>query len=257
MNAGTTWGTALMGSRARAAAVLGLLLAAAACDRAGDEPQAEDATTALEQVLVAPGADSASPAAAGASPPAAAGPRALATVPGAPVHGRTGPGGTPFEVARRTPAEIGHARRIGRRTFDLALRSEELGLYPCASCHLPGAEVVQTERIGDAHGDIQPVHPSESEGRCLNCHAVDDVERLELASGERVGLDHAYRLCAQCHFAQVDTWAGGAHGKRLDGWRGPRVVMGCADCHDPHRPAVQPRIPYPGPQLPGRKEGSP
>jgi len=48
---------------------------------------------------------------------------------------------------------------------------------------------------------------------------------------------------------QAEAWAGGGHGKRLDGWEGRRVVMACADCHDPHNPAVQTRIPFRAPQL--------
>jgi hypothetical protein len=75
------------------------------------------------------------------------------------------------------------------------------------------------------------------------------VELLALKSGERVTLDHTYRLCAQCHYKVAESWAGGAHGKRLDGWQGRRVVMGCADCHDPHRPAIGSRIPFRAPQL--------
>jgi hypothetical protein len=27
------------------------------------------------------------------------------------------------------------------------------------------------------------------------------------------------------------------------------VVMGCGDCHDPHRPALEPRIPFRPPHL--------
>jgi hypothetical protein len=77
------------------------------------------------------------------------------------------------------------------------------------------------------------------------------VGRLRLEAGGTASRDHAYRLCAQCHFRQVESWAYGAHGKRLVGWRGRRVVMGCADCHDPHRPATVPRRPMVAVQLPG------
>ncbi len=105
------------------------------------------------------------------------------------------------------------------------------------------------KRIGDAHQNIQPVHPKQTGAVCSTCHAADNVELLALESGERATLDESYRLCAQCHFAQVDAWAGGAHGKRLDGWQGRRVVMACTDCHDPHQPAVQSRIPFRAPQI--------
>lgn len=180
-------------------------------------------------------------------------PGALKTVAAEPVHGRTGPGGMPFEVALRTlGAAPPHARRFGAKTLELALRprTPDLSQYPCTSCHLGARMVLHPERIEDAHQDIQPVHPAETGATCSTCHAAADVELLVLQSGETLTLNHAYRLCAQCHFAQVDAWAGGAHGKRLDGWQGRRVVMGCADCHDPHQPALEARIPYPPPRIP-------
>ena len=72
------------------------------------------------------------------------------------------------------------------------------------------------KRVGDAHQNIDPVHPSRTGARCSTCHAGDNVELLALADGNRATLDETYRLCAQCHFEQVDNWAAGAHGKRLD-----------------------------------------
>jgi hypothetical protein len=191
-------------------------------------------------------------------PPEGPEPAFLRTVPTVPVEGRTGPGGTPFEVAQRTgdrPVPIG--RRIGTRSFHLTLRSEgpDLGQYPCTSCHIAPARLAP-DRVEDAHMNLEAVHPSTAEGRCSTCHAPD-VQRLRLQSGEMVTIDHAYRLCAQCHFAQVDAWAGGAHGKRLDGWRGRRVVMQCAECHDPHAPTLERRIPFRAPFLPRAGQRNP
>lgn len=180
-------------------------------------------------------------------------PVALLSVPAGAVVGRSGPGGEPFELSLRTPQTAsGHARRIGTKSFPIALRirTPELGQYPCTSCHVRGDLVVTADRIEDAHRDIRPVHPAETGATCGTCHVATDVQVLSLLSGEQVALDHAYRLCAQCHAPQVREWEGGAHGKRLDGWRGRRVVMSCADCHDPHNPAVESRLPYPGARLP-------
>jgi hypothetical protein len=177
-------------------------------------------------------------------------PGALKTVPNAPVLRWTGPGGQPFAVALRTSErESGHARRFGSVTLQTALRARSLDQYPCASCHLGRKLVMADKRVTDAHQDIRPVHPEQTGALCSTCHAADDVEQLALESGKRVTLDESYRLCAQCHFTQADAWAHGAHGKRLDGWQGRRVVMACADCHDPHQPALEPRIPFRAPQL--------
>lgn len=179
-------------------------------------------------------------------------PGALAMVRAAPVGSWTGPGGRPFEVATRTSEEEpGHARRFGSITRQLVLRLQPrpLGQYPCTSCHLGRKVVMAEKRTADVHHNVQPVHPKQTGARCSTCHAADNVELLALENGERATLDESYRLCAECHIAQVNAWAKGAHGKRLDGWQGRRVVMACPDCHDPHKPALEPRIPFRAPQI--------
>lgn len=179
-------------------------------------------------------------------------PGALATVAAVPVERWKGPGNHPFEVALRSAApEAGHARRFGTITLPITLRNRAAAIsqYPCASCHQGKKLVMANQRISDAHHNIQPVHPEQTGAVCSTCHSADDVASLTLRDGERAPLDESYRLCAQCHYKQAEAWAGGAHGKRLDGWQGRRVVMACADCHDPHRPAIQSRIPFRAPQL--------
>ena len=177
-------------------------------------------------------------------------PGELNFVQGAPVDRWTGPGGRPFEVAVRTEKqEAGHPRRFSSITLRVALRAGSVGQYPCTSCHFGRTVVMTDQRIGDAHQNIQPVHPEQTGAVCSTCHSAEDVELLALKRGERATLTQSYRLCAQCHSPQVESWAGGAHGKRLDGWQGRRVIMGCGDCHDPHKPALVPRIPFRAPQL--------
>lgn len=179
-------------------------------------------------------------------------PGQLRTVATAPVMNWTGPGGKPFEVQIRTDdALTANARRFGTitRRNSARVRSPDLSQYPCTSCHLGRGMILRDERIKDAHQNIKPNHPAQTGATCATCHAPDNVELLSLKNGERATLDHAYRVCAQCHFNQAESWAGGAHGKRLDGWQGRRVVMSCADCHDPHQPAIESRIPFRAPQL--------
>jgi formate-dependent nitrite reductase cytochrome c552 subunit len=113
------------------------------------------------------------------------------------------------------------------------------------------------KRPTDVHDNVQPVHPKQTGARCPTCHAADNVELLELETGEHATLDESYRLCAECHVAQVNAWAHGAHGKRLDGWQGRRVVMPCTDCHDPHSPALVARIPFRAPQVERTRGGDP
>ena len=183
-------------------------------------------------------------------------PGALRTVQAAPVLLGPDTLTRPFEVALRTEElASGPARWFGTITMPVALRTRSPGLtqYPCTSCHLGLRVVMADDRIGDAHQNIKPVHPKAAGAVCSTCHAAENVERLVVKTHERPTLDHSYQLCAKCHFSQVQAWAGGGHGKRLDGWQGRRVVMGCTDCHDPHSPALVPRIPFPGPTLPPRR----
>jgi hypothetical protein len=179
-------------------------------------------------------------------------PGMLAAVRSAPVTGFTGPGGKPFEVALRSAVpEAGHARQFGTIALSVSLRdhSASLNQYPCTSCHAGATVTMVTQRVKDAHQNIRPVHPRRVGAVCATCHAPEAVDQLVLRRGTRVAMDESYRLCAECHTKQAETWAGGGHGKRLDGWEGRRVVMSCADCHDPHDPAVKKRIPFRAPQI--------
>lgn len=180
-------------------------------------------------------------------PPA---PPLLAGVNADTVQGWTGPGGKPFEVTRRTGADGHSYRMFGTRTLPLPLRTPPgvLTQYPCSSCH-QGARLA-SGRESARHNNIDAVHPSSTRGACTTCHTAGAVDRLALPLGERATLDQPYRLCAQCHSTQVAAWAAGMHGKRMDGWGGRRVVMNCTDCHDPHAPHTESRIPFPGARLP-------
>lgn len=241
----------------RTATVLALLvlLAGAGCRRVGEpphDPHQESEGHAPEAEHAAPGREEggehAAPGEAETAPDER--PGSLTWVVSEDVRERLGPGGKPFQVAQRTSERVGHQRTIGRKAYSIAMRSENLTYYPCSSCHVAGRGVLSQERAGDVHQDIQPVHPAENNAVCSACHVSGDPEWLTLAGMDPVPLNEAYRLCAQCHFIQVDAWAGGGHGKRLDSWRGPRVVMGCTDCHNPHDPGIPTRIPFPGPRVP-------
>ena len=229
-------------SRGTVALCLALAWAAAGCREARDA-QRDERPTGTEAVAV----DSAA-----AARNATREPGALGTVTAATAVGWTGPGGRPFEVALRTAeAEAGQARRFGSITLPIGLRAPPVGLsqYPCTSCHAGAKVPMGPRRVPDAHDNIRPVHPDTSGGVCATCHAPENATLLVVMGGKRATMNESYRLCAQCHFAQAEAWAGGGHGKRLDGWQGRRVVLACTECHDPHHPAVEPRIPFRAPVL--------
>jgi hypothetical protein len=229
-------------ARRRLLLLVACAAAAAACGRGEAAPAAEPATVALTLVHEH-------------AAPLPELPGALATVASEPVVGLRDPRGEAFEVALRPRGgPSGHARRFGRITLELGMRSvgDDLGSYPCSSCHMGTGFVPGQERVEDAHQNVVGLHPQDAGSGCATCHAPEDVGLLVLHTGERVTLDHAYRLCGKCHFPDLTDWAAGSHGKRLDGWAGRRVVMGCADCHDPHQTVMQPRTPFPGPRFPAQ-----
>jgi hypothetical protein len=210
-------------------------------------PPASGSDTAAAPLIAA--AVSVSDTADPAQPPLE--PGMLPSVRAVEVVGRTAPDGSPFEVAVRAPGDVPHARSFGRRTLPLALRDGVSGMrqYPCTSCHTGRRVDLRDDRTAGAHEDITIRHPLETGATCGTCHAAADVALLALRSGEVAPLAHAYRVCAQCHYAQADAWAAGVHGKRLDGWQGRRVVMGCTDCHDPHAPTLDARLPFRAPTI--------
>ena len=168
--------------------------------------------------------------------------------------GWTGPGGHPFSVALRSAEHVDpRFRSVGTVTYNLALRIEAPSAErpQCISCHESARPIRGGAVEGDfVHQDVVPSHPTPVNGACTECHVEGRVDRLVVGGDETTTLPHAYRLCARCHHDQVESWAAGAHGKRLVGWRGGRVVMGCAECHDPHRPATEVRAPLAGLRLP-------
>jgi hypothetical protein len=131
-------------------------------------------------------------------------------------------------------------------------RTDHITQYPCASCHTKPVAKPQREGISQrwSHLNIQLTHGQTTGLDCQSCHNYNNFEQLQLQNGKTTTFDHSYELCRQCHFQQANDWAGGAHGKRLAGWRGKRVINNCTDCHNPHAPAFDQRIPLKSPTIP-------
>ena len=141
---------------------------------------------------------------------------------------------------------------IHRGGFHATARTDKIGQFPCASCH----DKKQLERVASeidyrsGHMDIQLNHGDESILKCQLCHNYADLGSLALLNKKPLDFNHSYQLCMQCHFQQGKDWAGGAHGKRLAGWKGKRVIMNCTDCHNPHSPSFEKRWPKQFPNVP-------
>ena len=133
--------------------------------------------------------------------------------------------------------------------FSVIPRQGELVFYPCADCHEfldPNLEIREL--------DPDPGHPAalehgEGEVWCTSCHIQSPYDSLHTLLGEPVGFNESYRVSGGCHSHKLKDWTYGAHGKRVDNWRGERLLNGCPECHNPHSPAIKPRAPQPPPPV--------
>jgi hypothetical protein len=97
---------------------------------------------------------------------------------------------------------------------------------------------------------------------CTSCHQQGDAMALHLASGERIPIADALRLCAQCHGSQYRDYQRLAHGGASGYWNralGPSVRNHCVDCHDPHAPRYPGTMPVLAPRdriPPARKDST-
>lgn len=138
-----------------------------------------------------------------------------------------------------------------KMTFPVPAPPFSEGIFPCMECHEglpPNAERRPLEAM---HDDIA-LHHDEEHRWCLDCHDLNDRDRLHLASGELIPFTESYRLCGQCHGTQYRDWRSGIHGKRTGYWNGSKRYLLCIHCHNPHNPhfaALQPLPPPVRPQF--------
>lgn len=126
--------------------------------------------------------------------------------------------------------------------FHVLERYTSAELNKCQECHGSTNNIPQNV---SNHDHIKLNHASENIMNCTTCHQEKDTWELHLLNkqDEAVSINHPYRVCAQCHFQQVNDWGHGAHGKRVGGWQGIRVVKNCTDCHNPHAPQFPKKMP--------------
>ena len=138
-------------------------------------------------------------------------------------------------VLVRTPYQEGR--------FWTETRKEKMERFKCSQCH--NNKPVSVPNAAEmAHGDIALNHGSPDKPlSCYTCHNKEERDFLVTEAGTKIDMDHSYQMCGQCHFRQKKDWVGGAHGKRLSYWAGPRVVTNCASCHNPHSPRFEKRWP--------------
>lgn len=161
--------------------------------------------------------------------------------------------GPPLQASAADRTRVLHAYRAvaladAAATAYVAGRSADVG--DCAVCHTPDTSAPAPRPAPEqraAHWQIALDHAAGM--TCRDCHDPRAPASLHLLGDNRTDLDRAYQTCARCHQGEVADWRGGAHGKRLSGWAEPRVIAGCAACHDPHAPALAPRLPVAQPSI--------
>lgn len=138
-----------------------------------------------------------------------------------------------------------HQVHIHERHFFVPNREQSLTAFPCSNCHTDDVGALKTalgteEKL--AHWDQELHHANATIMNCETCHDTKTNELVSL-TGERIGFNNSYLLCGQCHQGEQKDWAGGAHGKRIGGWANPVVRETCVNCHNPHNPGFESKMP--------------
>lgn len=123
------------------------------------------------------------------------------------------------------------------------------GIFPCSDCHADMTPNPERRELVDMHDDIVLEH-AEGQRWCLDCHNLNDRDKLRLVSGELIPFTESYRLCGQCHGDKYRDWRVGIHGKRTGYWNGEKQYLLCANCHNPHSPRFKALKPLPPPVRP-------
>jgi len=125
------------------------------------------------------------------------------------------------------------------------------GIFPCSSCHDPKAMPPNPKRrpLEGMHAEIELRHGPESRW-CLDCHDLQNRDRLHLVNGEKLDFTASYLLCGQCHGDKLRDWRVGVHGKRTGSWNGAKQYLLCVHCHNPHSPRFKALKPLPPPVPP-------
>jgi hypothetical protein len=140
---------------------------------------------------------------------------------------------------------------------DVYVAGPEIERKNCVRCHKPGQEPYRDESLPpgqDAHWKVDLHHAGDME--CFSCHRKEDPTKLVSVVDREASLETAYLHCGSCHKDQFKSWLGGAHGKRVTGWNGVRIVKNCTGCHNPHSPSRGTTLPVAQPTItPERMKG--
>lgn len=118
----------------------------------------------------------------------------------------------------------------------------------CMDCHQIFKTAAERWRPLYQHTEIELVHGADT--RCLNCHALQDRNRLVVYESQTVAFKDSDQLCGKCHGPVRRDWLAGTHGKIVGSWDRSdpdHRKLQCVECHDPHRPAYDAYAALPAP----------
>ncbi len=90
---------------------------------------------------------------------------------------------------------------------------------------------------------------------CLDCHDVEDRDKLVRLNGDPLTFNESQLLCGECHGPVLRDWDLGIHGKTVGYWDPAQgdeqstVRLLCVECHLPHRPTFTAYQPLAAPVL--------
>lgn len=123
-------------------------------------------------------------------------------------------------------------------------RSHLLPTYPCTSCHDEREAQPTRRRLADYHRTrYDDLKHGDDAFWCYQCHALEDIDKLRMASGQLISFDEAWRLCTSCHGDKQRDFQRGIHGLTIGEWNGKKYRRSCTGCHDPHNPRFRSMTP--------------
>lgn len=126
-----------------------------------------------------------------------------------------------------------------------------LATYPCTQCHEGRTPRPDRYRLTEFHRiRNEDLAHGDSSAWCYQCHAMEAIDKLKLASGSLVSFDEAYKLCTSCHGDKRKDFESGVHGQTAGYWNGVKYRRSCPACHNPHNPAFPSIVPEGPPASP-------
>ena len=151
----------------------------------------------------------------------------------------------------QAPFEQGYALFPSVEPFHVIPSQKDKDMHPCLDCHEWAESDLTPRRLKEPHDNFKLEHGLHGKGEfwCFTCHHLEGDGGLRTLEGLKLSFDEAYIVCTQCHSQESRDWYFGAHGKRMENWRGTRKVLNCTACHYQHRPNLDARKPLAGPAM--------